>query len=42
MPIFFKCKVSSVEQMELEILKIALVRMGTIGREDMIILSPDN
>ena len=42
MPIFFKRKVSSVEQMKLEILQITLVGMGTFGREDMIILSSDN
>ena len=40
--VFFKCKVASVEQVEFKILQISLVRMGSIGREDVIVPAPDD
>ena len=40
--VLLKCEVSGVEQVKLQILQVPLIRLGPRGREDLIILSPDD
>ena len=40
--VFLKSKVPGVEQMKLDILEIALIGMGTLGRENKIIFAPND
>ena len=39
---FFEGEVTGVEQVEIHVLQVALVGLGTLGREDEVILAPDD
>ncbi len=40
--IFFQCEVAGVEQVELQVLKVLLIRMRTFSRKDVVVFSPND